>query len=225
MELVERCESSVVVVNNQDMSVLVVENRPLLRAAMSALLAQLPFIRVLGETDREGAGLEIEQKKPDLVFVGLDEAEDLDIAKLCINGRPRLLALVARPDTELVLRAVRVGFGGVVLNSSAAIDLRRAVEAVRLGKVYIGSEAKALVSNSNIKENQPEQVPLEKLSLREQEVLKLITEGNSTKQIAAILSRSGKTIETHRLRIMRKLKLFSVAELTKYAIRNGLTGI
>jgi DNA-binding NarL/FixJ family response regulator len=218
LELIEPCEPGI---TDQQLGVLVVEGRPLLRAAISALLDLDPQVRLLGESDTQEAAAAIELLKPDLVVVGVDGPQDLHITQRAVQGRPRMLAFVWRSDAQLVTQTVQAGFAGVVLNSSATCELRQALQAVKSGKVYLGAKASALLKDC------PEDlgVPVENLSNREREVLGLLAEGHSTKQIAGMLMLSSKTIETHRLRIMRKLKLFSIAELTKYAIRNGLTRI
>jgi DNA-binding NarL/FixJ family response regulator len=203
------------------MGVLVVEYRPMLRAAISALLKLDPKVRVVGECCGQEAAATIEQLQPELVVVGVEASKDLEIGKKGGEKGPWMLAFIMRVDAELVAEAVAAGFEGVVLNSSPASELPAALRAVRSGQGYISAETGELLSSR--RDNG--RVPPAKLSAREREVLALLSEGHPTKQIAGMLSLSAKTIETHRLRIMRKLKLYSVAELTKYAIRNGLTRV
>ena len=198
--------------------VLIVDARPLLRAALASFLAHEPAVEVVGEASPNAALSQVQQLEPDVVLLGAEFIADIEaIGCACHpNGNPRFLLLSSRSDPAFVSFARDAGFAGVVLGSSLAPELLTAIAAVAAGRTYVGVGAPT---------SDDPAAGTARLSARERQVLKLIAEGHATKQIASMLTLSGKTIETHRLRIMRKLRIFSVAELTKYAIRHGLTRV
>jgi DNA-binding NarL/FixJ family response regulator len=129
-------------------------------------------------------------------------------------------------DKRFVFEMFSAGVKGYLLKDCAADELVRAIRAVHRGQIYISPQIAGIVIKDFIKpalEASPETSPV--LTLREREVLQLIAEGKNAKEIAFILSVSSKTVDTFRQSIMKKLGLSSVAELTKYAIREGLTSL
>jgi DNA-binding NarL/FixJ family response regulator len=122
-------------------------------------------------------------------------------------------------DDRYVLEALRAGVRGYVLKKQAAADLVRAIREVAAGRVYLSPGVGAAVAEA-IRAGGP--LPEERLTSREREVLQLVAEGKTTKEIAAILNVSVKTADTHRTRLMQKLDIHDVAGLTRFAIRLGL---
>jgi len=155
--------------------------------------------------------------RPWLALVVLDETEFTDATN--VMGRPLPYIEVPDPATTFPPADELWAWAHVHVNGGLD-DLERAMHAVDQGKVYISPSVESTIVESL---GTTSSTPEDKLTRREIEVLQLLAEGKSTKRIAEILSVSAKTVETHRLHIMAKLKLYSVAELTKYAIRQGIT--
>lgn len=158
----------------------------------------------------------------DLAMPGLDGFGVLDQAKT-IRPALKVLVLTMHSDPEYVARAVRGGADGYLLKDSAVQDLVAGIEAVIEGRAYHSpSVQRALSDLVRAKDEAPR--PLDLLSEREREVLKMVAEGSPTKEIAYTLGISARTVETHRANLMRKLDVHSVALLTQLAIREGLVG-
>jgi DNA-binding NarL/FixJ family response regulator len=127
-------------------------------------------------------------------------------------------------ESRFVLGILDAGASGYLLKDAAFEELSVAIKSVLKGQIYLSPAIAGVVVERSLGRFQPKaRSPLAKLSKREQEVLQLIAEGKSTKEIAATLYVSVKTVEGHRKQIMDKLAIYSVAELTKYAIREGVT--
>lgn len=176
----------------------------------------------------------IAESEPDLVIVdiSLPLLNGLDAARQIRRAHPRLkiLVLTMHADKMFVVEAFQVGVSGYVLKQSLSNELQQAVREVLNGKIYISpSVAQGLVDHV-AHPRQPEYKENTKsgqqsLSTRQREVLQLVAEGRSTKEIAEILHVSSKTVEFHRTRIMKGLGLRTRPELTKYAIANGLISL
>lgn len=137
-----------------------------------------------------------------------------------------IIILSMHSDRQFILESLRAGARGYVLKDSAYKDLRTAISRVMNGGVYLSPQIMHVVVDAAITSGEhPVDTPYEILSTREREVLQMLSEGRKTREIADILSVSLKTIESHRKNIMDKLDLHSIAELTKYAVRHGLTDL
>ncbi|MBN2054330.1 response regulator transcription factor [bacterium] len=201
---------------------------------------------------REGLGSLLEQRgRVEIVAAvsnGLDALSQalartpdvavLDITMPGLNGievthrlhaeRPgiHVIILSMHDDRGFVLEALRAGARGYVLKDSAFKDLLAAIQTVMTGGVYLSPQITNVVVEAAIRPVQrTDETPFALLSGREREVLQMLAEGMKVKEIAGALHVSPKTIETHRKNIMDRLDLHSIAELTKYAVRNGLTDI
>ncbi len=146
---------------------------------------------------------------------GLDAARE--IRQSC--RQTRTIILTMHVEDRYVLEAFRAGVKGYVLKSHAAADLVQAIHEVCRGMVYLSPGLSQTVVDAYVTKTDP---PLEPLTQREREVLQLVAEGNSTKEIAQVLSVSVKTAESHRTSIMKKLDIHQTAGLVRYAIRRGL---
>jgi DNA-binding NarL/FixJ family response regulator len=141
-----------------------------------------------------------------------------------MNSGARVVMLSMHADRRFVAEALRAGAQGYVLKDSAFEELVAAIRAVAQGRSFLSAPVADLVVRDYVERmSQPSSPGGPALSARERQVLQLIAEGASTKEIAAHLGVSIKTIDTHRRQIMERLNLHSIAELTKYAIREGLT--
>jgi len=208
--------------------VLLADDHTLVRAGVRRILeSQRPAWTVseVGSGDQAVAALRAEPIDVlvlDLAMPGLDGFGVLDQAKT-IRPALKVLVLTMHADPEYVARAVRGGADGYLLKDSAVQDLVAGIEAVIEGRAYHSpSVQRALSDMVRGKDQAPR--PLDLLTEREREVLKLVAEGSPTKEIAYNLGISARTVETHRANLMRKLDVHSVALLTQLAIREGLVG-
>lgn len=198
-------------------------------------------IQKLLESDAEVVGIladgrslvrAVTDTHPDLIIVdiSLPLLNGLDAAKQIkqLDPKIKILMLTMHADQAFVVEAFRVGVAGYVLKQSLSNELQHAVQEVLKGNTYISpSVAQGLVEHMNrptqVQDGEPGNKEFDRaLSPRQREVLQLVAEGRSTKEIASILNVSTKTVEFHRTRIMKELGLKTRPELTKYAIANGI---
>ncbi|MBK8231233.1 MAG: response regulator transcription factor [Candidatus Eisenbacteria bacterium] len=209
--------------------VLLADDHHLFRDGLRALIRVTPGFSVIGEAADGLEALRLcHELRPNLIL--------LDISMPGLNGleatrriraevpETRILILSMHADRRFVAETLRAGASGYLLKDSPFPDVVRAMHAAMEGHVFLSPAITDVVAQDFAVRGEPAATSVfQKLSAREREVLQLLAEGRGTKEIAAHLSVSGKTIETHRRQIMEKLDLHSVAELTKYAIREGLT--
>jgi len=207
-------------------TVLLVEDHRLVREALRDTLAKEPGIEIVGEAgDADAAFERTRSLAPDVVVldIGLPGMNGIEVAtrlKEQSGNEPKVVALSAYADKRFVTEMLRAGAGGYVTKSAAGTELIRAIRAVAEGQTYLCPEvAGTLVSAVRDGSEKPE---APRLSRREREVLRLIAEGARSPSIAEQLHISLGTVEVHRRNIMRKLSLRTVAELTRYAVREGL---
>jgi two-component system NarL family response regulator len=205
--------------------VAIAEDQRMVREALGTLLAREPDITVVGEaaTGPEAIALAHAQRPDVLVLdIGLPGMDGIEVTRALRQRQPgiKVLALSAHNDADVVRRMLKAGAVGYVHKSGAVSELVRAIRDVMQDHVYLSPRVtrQALA----IRSGGPE-VPHDLLSRRERQVLALIAEGKRSSEIAARLHISVATVEVHRRNIMRKLGLHTVAELTRYAIREGLS--
>ncbi len=207
--------------------VMLTDDHELVRAGLRRILEAQPDLLVCGEeADGESALRTLKTLKPDMLVLdlsmpGLDGFEVLRRAK---KAQPELkvLVLTMHANPEYVQRAITEGADGYLLKDSAVQDLVAAIEAVSEGRAYYSPQIQSRLAEILRAGKETEPRPLDVLTDREREVLKLVAEGLATKEIAGRFDISARTVETHRANIMRKLDLRSVARLTQFAIREGL---
>jgi len=205
--------------------VLLADDHTLVRAGLRKILEQDGGLTVVGEVADGAAALEfLARQRVDVVVLDLT-MPGLDGFDLLRNARARwpdlkLLVLTMHADPEHAARAVREGADGYLLKDSAAGELAAGVRAVMAGRRYYSEPVQRALSEL-LRSGAPAR-PVDRLTEREREVLKLVARGLSTKEIAARFDISARTVETHRANIMRKLELHSVALLTRFALREGL---
>lgn len=203
--------------------VVLVDDHALVRSGMRALVEQMHGIDVVGEaTDgREALGL-VERLRPHVVLmdITMPELNGLEAAERLRREHPevRIVLLSMHADEAYVARAVAVGAHGYVLKSADAAELELAIRSAARGQAYLSPAIARTVTQGGM----PDQSGAPPLSPRQREILQLIAEGNATKQIAAKLGLSVKTVETHRAHIMQRLGIRDVPGLVRYAIRMGL---
>jgi two-component system NarL family response regulator len=208
--------------------VLLADDHRILREALRTILEKESDIKVVGESDNGRATLKAAREmSPDVVVmdVAMPELNGVEATVRMLDRDPRLrvVALSAHSDKRYVLEMLKAGAAGYVTKAAAGTELLRAIRAVAKGMNYLSPDvASAVIGNIKESENTLP-VPSSPLGRREREVLQLLAEGHRSQAIAERLCISPATVESHRRNIMRKLNLHSVAELTKYAIREGLT--
>jgi len=206
--------------------VLLVDDHQIFRQALRLLLEQQLKLVVAAEAKTGAEALEhVEREAFDLILmdIHLPDANGIDISRRVLERRrdARIIVLSSDADPLRVDDALLAGVMGYVLKVNAADELQRAITSVAEGTRYLSPEANAalLAGYRRLREAPVAAVPL---SPREREVVRLIASGQRMKEIAAALGIGVKSAETYRRRVMQKLGLFSVAELTRYAVREGL---
>jgi DNA-binding NarL/FixJ family response regulator len=214
-----------------NVKIILVDDHTMVRAGLKALLQRESGLSVVGEgsTGREAVKL-VRELSPDVVVMDLrmPDLNGIDAARQIIAIKPdvKVIGLSASTDERSCVEMVRAGAVGFVAKESAFEDLTEAIRTVMDNRMFFGTPALFNIANIETKRGSGvETSAFTVLSPREREVLQLMSEGRATKEIAASLKISVKTAETHRRSLMEKLKVDSVAELTKYAIREGLTSL
>lgn len=209
--------------------ILLADDHRLFRDGLRTLLDQREDMEVIGEAvDGPAAVAAAAQHKPDIVLmdISMPDLNGIEATRKIVaeHSGTKIIMLSMHSDQRFVTESLRAGASGYVLKDCAIEELIEAIRTVSRKQIFLS----ATIAESVIKDyigltvNRSDSV-FSALSAREREVLQLLAEGNSTKEIAARLDVSIKTVETHRKQIMDKLDIHSIAELTKYAIREGLT--
>ncbi len=209
--------------------IIIADDHKLMREGLSSLLGQQGDIVVVGQANNGREAVQLtERLDPDVVVmdVSMPDLNGIDATRHIISRRPKtkVIALSMHSDRQFVAEMFRAGASGYLLKDSAFEELASAIRTVAKDQTYIAPKISGFSLDDYTSSN-PGSEPLvfPRLSDREREVLQMIAEGKGTKEIAAELHLSAKTIETHRQHLMDKLDIYSVAELTKFAIREGLT--
>jgi len=207
--------------------VLLADDHALVRAGIRALLQGLEGVTVVAETGNGAEVLELARThRPDVVLldISMPGLSGLDVSAQLQQALPevRVVVLSMHANEEYVLQALRSGAVGYMLKDSATAELELALKAVMQGETYLSPPISKQVVEGYVQRVGAEQPASEKLTPRQREVLQLIAEGHSTKEIAYRLELSVKTVETHRAQLMERLQIRDIAGLVKYAIRSGL---
>ncbi len=210
--------------------ILVADDHDLMRRGLKSLLESHPGWSICAEahTGREAVA-KAEELKPDVVIldITMPELNGVEAARRILKASPNteILVLSVHYSDQLIRDILEAGVRGYIVKSDSDRDLVIAVEALANHKPFFTPRATELIlSNFNSKGGStvvPEVVG-ERLTSREREIVQLLSEGKSSKEVASILSISVKTAETHRANIMRKLEIHSVSELVRYAVRNQI---
>ncbi|MBN1295763.1 response regulator transcription factor [bacterium] len=212
-------------------TILLADDHRIVREGLCALLEQKERLTVVANVSNGPDALEHALKlNPDIAIldITMPEMNGIEVSRRLQSERPSIhvIILSMHADREFVIESLRAGAKGYVLKDSAFRDLRLAIRTVQQGGIYLSPQITPVVVDAAIHSpDSAELSPFTLLSPREREVLQMIAEGIKTRDIALSLIVSEKTVETHRRNIMEKLDLRSVAELTKYAVRHGLTDI
>jgi DNA-binding NarL/FixJ family response regulator len=212
--------------------ILVADDHEVVRRGLCALLESQPGWQVCAEaSDGRDVLKKATEARPDIIVldVAMPNLNGLEATKQILKANPRVkvLILTLHDSDRLIHEVLMAGACGFVLKSDAARDLVTAVEALRQNKTYFTSKVASMVLNGFLK-NGPGAVvadPTSPLTSREREIVQLLSEGKTAKEVAVALGISVKTAETHRSNIMRKLELHSVSELVLYAVRNNIVNV
>ncbi len=210
--------------------VLLADDHTLVRAGIRALTEDLEGVEVVAEADngRDAVAL-AKSERPDLVImdISMKELNGIDAAAQMLADNPdtRVLILSMHTTEDFVRRALRAGARGYLVKDSAPLELRMAVEAVMRNEVYLSSRVSRAVISGMVEGRPAQTSEVDALTPRQREILQLIAEGNSTKEIAFLLGVSVKTVETHRAALMERIGIRDVAGLVVFAVRNKLINI
>jgi DNA-binding NarL/FixJ family response regulator len=209
--------------------ILLADDHRLVRAGLRSLIGLMKDVEVVAEAQDGREVLDLARAHhPDVVL--------MDISMSGMNGleatlqlkkqhpRVRVMILSMHATEEYVLQALRAGASGYLLKDSAPLELELALQAVARGETYLSPPISRQVVEDYMQRVGGEHEPLAVLTARQREVLQLIAEGSSTKEIARRLKLSVKTVESHRQQLMQRLGIRDVAGLVRYAIRHGLIG-
>jgi DNA-binding NarL/FixJ family response regulator len=214
-----------------NIKIVVVDEHKILREGLTTLINKQPNMKTIGEATDGREALEIVTKlSPDLLLmdVTMPNLNGIEATRKIKSKNPNIeiIALSLHSDRRYVLGMIDAGASGYLLKECAFDELVRAINTVMAGKKYLSPEISDILVEEYVRKDGPDKTMIySKLTPREREVLQQIAEGKSTKGIAKDLSISLKTVETHRQHIKKKLKATSIAELTKIAIREGLTSL
>ncbi len=211
--------------------ILLADDHRIMREGLRSLIEKKPDMEVVAEAENGRMTVQLARRlRPDVVImdVAMPDMNGMEATHRIIDGSSgvKVIALSVHSDRRFVAGMLSAGALGYLLKDCAFEELEHAIQAVILNRIYLGNGIANIVVGDYVTHLRKSDSPaFSVLTAREREVLQLLAEGKTTKQIASCLSVSIKTVETHRRQIMDKLNLDSIAELTKYAIREGLTHI
>lgn len=210
-------------------SVLIVDDHKLMRQGLVSMLDEDEQFHVVGEADSGRQAVAMAREcKPDVIVLDIDmkDLNGIDAAKQILSSHPkiRILALTMHSDQQYITGMLDVGAMGFLPKDSAFEELARAIQCISRGDMYLSPSVTSLVlKDYKERSEKRQQGRHSQLTDREREVLQLVAEGLSSKEIAAHLDITLNTVIRHRQNIMETLGIRSIAGLTKYAIRQGLT--
>jgi DNA-binding NarL/FixJ family response regulator len=210
--------------------VVMIDDHRLMREALCEMLMRTPGVTVVGQADNGRTGAElVAELAPQVVVmdISMPDLNGIDATRRILAENPdvKVVALSMHDDPRMVAAMLKAGARGYVLKDAALADLRTALETVIAGRPYFSPQINSVLLNGFLSPRHSTEgmSAFAALTSREREVLQLVAEGRSTKDIADQLDLSVKTVEKHRTQLMEKLDLHSVAELTRYAIREGIS--
>jgi DNA-binding NarL/FixJ family response regulator len=215
-------------------TLVIADDHQIVRDGLCTMFRNEPEFDVVGEAADGRTTVELAEKlRPDVVImdVSMPELNGVEATRQIRARNPgvRVVALSMHPERQFVSEMLAAGASGYLLKDSPFGELATAVRTAAAGQVYLCPRVAAVVVKGYVGGDTggaPKTGPFYgNLSPREREVLQLLAEGKNTKEIAFTLHVSTKTIETHRRQVMEKLNIYSVAELTRYAIREGVTAL
>ena len=211
--------------------ILLADDHSIVRAGLRSLLDKEPDIEVVAEAENGRSTVRLaEELCPDVVIMDIS-MEDLNgieaTRQITSHSRQiKILALSMHRDEQFVAGMFAAGASGYLLKDCAVDELTQAIRAVVAHETYLSPAISSIIVKGYVSRlSKSDLSPSAALTTKEREILQLLTEGRTSKQIASRLNLSVRTVENHRQQIMKKLDIHSIAELTKYAIRKGLTSL
>ena len=211
--------------------IFLVDDHAVVRDGLKAILEQQPGMSVVGEA---GEGREAVQQcmelMPDVVImdISIPGLNGIEATRKIRENAPSIQVIILSmySSNEHIFRALKAGARGYLRKESSLREVVDAVQTVKAGRRYLGCfVVDTMIDGYLMQQFDRELSPLERLSVREQEILQLVTEGKSSVEIAKLLYLSPKTVETYRSRLMRKLQVNNLPSLVKFAIQHGLAGV
>ena len=202
----------------------------MIRQGIRALLNDQSGFEVIGEAENGREALKlVRELSPDVIVMDLHmpELNGVDATRQAVAAKPgvKVICLSANSDERMTAEMLQAGAAGYVLKESAFEELVGAIKTVMANKVYLSPSVARVMVGELVRNRGVQPSVFSAVSAREREVLQLIAEGKSTKQVAFHLHVSVKTAESHRRNLMEKLKIDNIADLTKYALREGLISL
>jgi len=211
--------------------ILLVDDHQMMRDGLRSILDLEDDLDVVGESGNGFEALEMARtRRPDVIVmdIGMKDLNGIEATRQIVaqNPRAKVVALSTYSNETFVISMLEAGACGYVLKDAAVDEMRRAIRVVAGGSHYLSPEVAGTVVASRLRGNAPKGASASStLGARERQILQLLAEGHTSSEIARRLHIATATVESHRRNIMKKLDLHSVAELTKYAIREGLTSL
>mgnify|MGYP006306457479 CR=1 FL=1 len=209
--------------------ILLADDHEIVRKGLKSLIESELGLEVIGEASTGKKVIELaRQKHPDVIVmdISMPRLNGFEATRRIVNDCPevKILILTVHDDKEYIFRSLEAGASGYLIKKTAPENLIEAIRAIHGGGAYLGTSITEAVVKKFREGRKPSEstVSLGKLTGREREILQLIAEGNSTKEISDMLYISTNTVSTHRKNLMEKLDLHNVAQLTKFAITKGL---
>jgi DNA-binding NarL/FixJ family response regulator len=207
-------------------TVLLADDHALVRAGIRSLIEDIEGARIVAEAPDGRTAVELARKlRPTLIVMDITMGDMSGIeatAVICADlPRARVLMLSMHTSPDFVRRSLAAGAGGYIVKDSAPVELRRAIEATLRGEVFVSPRVSARLL-SELRDGSPGDNPL---TDRQREILRMVAEGKSTRTIAFHLGVSSKTVESHRVSIMKRLGIRDVAGLVLYAVRTNLVSL
>lgn len=216
---------------NKTIRILLADDHKILRTGLRELLEKEPSLKVVAEAEDGRTAVQLSREmSPDIVImdISMQDLNGVEATRQIVSGSPQIKVIVLSMHSgqKFVAEVFKAGASGYLLKDCDFSEVFTAIRAVMANETYLCPQIATIVRNDYLlRLSQGESPVSASLSPREKEVLQLMAEGKSTKEIAFSFNLSVKTVEVHRQRIMEKLNIHSIAELTKYAIREGLTSL
>lgn len=212
-------------------SILLADDHKIVREGLRALIDKQPGMEVIGEAENGRTAVQLAREMlPNVVImdIAMPDMNGIEAARQIIASAPgvKVVALSMHSDKRFVIEMLKTGATGYLLKDCAFEELANAIRAVVANRTYLSTDIADIVIKDYAHLLSKEELSVFSiLTAREREVLQLLSEGKTTREIASSLKISVKTVETYRHQIMDKLDIHSIAELTKYSIRQGLTAL